>query len=76
MTGRLRNVLGGGENFEAAVSYGSHTKQTFTASLSTPLSSDIRTTGTLSVYGTERDLSSYASCKEGLKGIRASIRVS
>ncbi|KAF8508251.1 surface antigen-domain-containing protein [Hysterangium stoloniferum] len=74
MTGRSRNVFGGGEHFEAAISYGSHIKQTFTASLSTPLSPNLRTTGILSVYGTERDLSSYASCREGLKGIRAAIR--
>jgi len=76
MVGRLRNVFGGGENLDASISWGSHTRHAFSGALTAPLSTDLRTTGILSVFGHEKDLSSFASCKEALKGIRAAIRVS
>lgn len=75
-TARLRNIFGGGENFEASISFGSHTKHAFSAALAIPLSASLRTTGTLSLYATSRDLSRFASCREALKGARAAIRVS
>ncbi|KAF8484102.1 surface antigen-domain-containing protein [Gautieria morchelliformis] len=73
-TARVRNIFGGTENFDASISYGSHTRHAFSAALSMPLSPSLRTTGMLSLYGTERDLSRFASCREALKGARAAIR--
>ncbi|KIJ30510.1 hypothetical protein M422DRAFT_36524 [Sphaerobolus stellatus SS14] len=74
MIGRLRNVFGGGENFEASLSLGSRTRHAFSAALTAPLGTDLRTIGTLSVFATERDLSTFSSCKEVLKGVKAAIR--
>ncbi|KAF8582575.1 hypothetical protein K439DRAFT_1635230 [Ramaria rubella] len=73
-TARLRNIFGGAENFEASLSFGSHTRHSFSAALTAPLSANLRTTGILSLYATERDLSRFASCREALKGARAAIR--
>ncbi|EIW77129.1 hypothetical protein CONPUDRAFT_84348 [Coniophora puteana RWD-64-598 SS2] len=73
-TGRIRNALGGGETVEANVSFGTKTRRAYHALFAVPLSPDLRTRGELSLYGLERDLSSYASASEGLRGIRAAIR--
>ncbi|GJJ11440.1 hypothetical protein Clacol_005673 [Clathrus columnatus] len=74
LTARLRNVFGGAEKFEATLSYGSFTRQAFSANLTAPLTPDLRTVGSLAAYANDRDLSSYASCKEVLKGAKATIR--
>ncbi|KAH6900840.1 mitochondrial protein [Coprinopsis sp. MPI-PUGE-AT-0042] len=71
---RVRNVFGGAETFSANLSLGTKTKRSFTASLNAPLTSDLNTFGEVSVYGLERDQTSYASCFEGLRGFKASIK--
>ncbi|KXN80814.1 SAM50-like protein SPAC17C9.06 [Leucoagaricus sp. SymC.cos] len=73
-TGRIRNVFGGAETVEANVSFGTKTRRSFRASLTAPISRDLGTTAEISTYGLERDLTSYASCFEGLRGVRAVIR--
>ncbi|EDR02029.1 uncharacterized protein LACBIDRAFT_186162 [Laccaria bicolor S238N-H82] len=71
---RVRNVFGGAETFTANLSLGTKTKRAFRASLVTPLTSDLDTFGEVNVYGLERDQSSYASCSEGLRGVKAVVR--
>ncbi|KAF9445599.1 hypothetical protein P691DRAFT_805471 [Macrolepiota fuliginosa MF-IS2] len=73
-TGRIRNVFGGAETFEANVSFGTRTRRAYRAALSAPISRDLDTIGEISTYGLERDLTSYASCFEGLRGVKAAIR--
>ncbi|KAG6829367.1 hypothetical protein H0H87_011658 [Tephrocybe sp. NHM501043] len=72
--GRLRNVFGGAEVFEANVSFGTKTRRSFRASLTAPLTSDLDTYGELAAFGLERDNSSFASCTEGLRGLKAIVR--
>lgn len=55
---------------------GTKTKKSFRAALSLPLTCDLDTYGELSAYGLERDQTSYASCIEDFKGIKAVVRVS
>ncbi|KAG6811989.1 hypothetical protein H0H92_004954 [Tricholoma furcatifolium] len=73
-TGRLRNIFGGAEVLEAHLSFGTKTKRSFRASLSAPLTSDLETYGELSAFGTEKDNSSFASCREDLRGLKAIVR--
>lgn len=75
-TARIRNVFGGAETFEANIAAGTKTKKSFRTALSLPLTSDLDTYGELSAYGLERDQTSYASCIEDFKGIKAVVRVS
>lgn len=75
-TGRIRNVFGGAEVLEANVAFGTKTRRAFRASLTAPLSPDLKTHGELLVLGLERDSSSFASCMEGLRGVKATVRVS
>ncbi|KII84672.1 hypothetical protein PLICRDRAFT_701821 [Plicaturopsis crispa FD-325 SS-3] len=74
VTGRVRNVFGGAESFEANMAFGTKTRRALHAVLSAPLTSTLDTTGEISVFGTERDNTSYASSSEGLRGLRAVIR--
>ncbi|EAU81471.1 mitochondrial protein [Coprinopsis cinerea okayama7 len=71
---RVRNVFGGAETFTANLSLGTKTRRSFTASLSAPLTPDLNTFGEFSVYGLERDQTSYASCFEGLRGLKAVVK--
>lgn len=48
----------------------------FNGSLSAPLTSNMKTRGEFSVFGMERDNSSFASSSEGVRGLRALVRVS
>ncbi|KAF8736125.1 hypothetical protein AX14_000848 [Amanita brunnescens Koide BX004] len=73
-TARIRNVFGGAETFEANMAAGTKTKKSFRAALSLPLTCDLDTYGELSAYGLERDQTSYASCIEDFKGIKAVVR--
>ncbi|KAL9709920.1 hypothetical protein Ac2012v2_006980 [Leucoagaricus gongylophorus] len=73
-TGRIRNVFGGAETFEANIAFGTKTRRSFRASLSAPISRDLDTIAELNTYGLERDLTSFASCFEGLRGVRAVVR--
>lgn len=72
---RIRNVFGGAETFEANGSMGTKTRRAFRGAFSFPLTSNMSTTAELSAYGEERDLTTYASCFEGLRGSKAVIRV-
>ncbi|KAG5641971.1 hypothetical protein DXG03_003845 [Asterophora parasitica] len=73
-TGRIRNVFGGAEVFEANVSFGTKTKRSFRASLTAPLTPDLSTHGEITAYRLARDNSSFASSTEGLRGIKAAVR--
>lgn len=72
---RIRNVFGGAETFEANISLGTKTRRSFRASLTTPLTPAMDTFAELSAYGMEKDLTTYASCTEGLRGLRSVVRV-
>ncbi|KAF8880024.1 surface antigen-domain-containing protein [Infundibulicybe gibba] len=73
-TGRIRNVFGGAETLEANISLGTKTRRSFRATLTAPLSPDLSTRGELSVFGLDRDNTSFASSTEGLRGIKALVR--
>ncbi|TFY82057.1 hypothetical protein EWM64_g1952 [Hericium alpestre] len=73
-TARVRNAFGGAETFEANVSVGTKTRRSFQASLSAPLTATLDTYGDLSVFAMDRDNSAFASCTEGLRGVKAVIR--
>ncbi|KAF9459123.1 surface antigen-domain-containing protein [Collybia nuda] len=73
-TGRIRNVFGGAEVFEANVSFGTKTRRSFRASLTAPVTPDLATHAELTAYGLERDNSSFASSTEGLRGVKAVVR--
>jgi len=76
VVGRLRNAFGGAETLEGQISFGTQTKRSFHAALTAPLNPTLSTHGTLSIFGTERDNSAFASSSEILRGLRATIRVS
>ncbi|KAF8156659.1 surface antigen-domain-containing protein [Crassisporium funariophilum] len=71
---RIRNLFGGAETFEANLSLGTKTRRAFRAALSSPLTPSLATFGEISAYGMEKDLSTYASCFEGLRGVKALVR--
>lgn len=73
---RIRNAFGGAEQVEATLSSGLKTRLAGHLSLSAPLSPNLRTFGELSLFGFEKDCLAYASCMEGVRGLRAVIRVS
>ncbi|KAH9896670.1 surface antigen-domain-containing protein [Cubamyces lactineus] len=73
-TARVRNAFGGAETFEANVAFATKTRMSFNASLSAPLSSDLKTRGEVALFGMERDNSSFASSFEGIRGLRAVVR--
>ncbi|KAF5380197.1 hypothetical protein D9615_006161 [Tricholomella constricta] len=73
-TGRIRNIFGGAEVFEANVSFGTKTRRSFRASLTAPLTSSLNAHGEITAFGLERDNSSFASSTEGLRGIKAIVR--
>lgn len=76
ITARSRNVFGGAEVLEANMSMGTTTRRSFQGSFSAPLTSNLRTRGEISIFGLHKDLSSFASCTEELRGIKALVRVS
>ncbi|KAI0000630.1 surface antigen-domain-containing protein [Russula compacta] len=73
-TSRIRNVFGGGETFEANVSFGTKTRRSFHATFIAPLTRTLDTHGELSVFALDRDNTSYMSATEVLRGARAVIR--
>lgn len=73
---RARNAFGGAETFEANVSLGTKTRRAYQGSFSLPLTPSLDTTGILSIFGMDRDNSNFASSTEGLRGLKATIRVS
>ena len=73
---RLRNVLGGAETLEGSLSSGLRTRLAGHVSLGAPIRPDLRTRGEISVFGLEKDLTAVASHVEGVRGVRAAVRVS
>lgn len=73
-TSRIRNVFGGGETFEANVSFGTKTRRSFHATFTAPVTRTFDTHGELSVFALDRDNTSYMSATETLRGARAVIR--
>jgi outer membrane protein insertion porin family len=74
-SGRLRNVFGGGESLTGDVSFGTRTKSSFQLAFETPVNASPTTKADFSVFGAERDFSSWASCREKVKGIQARLKV-
>ncbi|THH09565.1 hypothetical protein EW145_g1916 [Phellinidium pouzarii] len=72
--GRSRNTFGGAETLEAAFSSGLKTRLAGHIALSAPISPNLKTHGEISVFGLEKDLTGFASCVEGVRGLRAIIR--
>lgn len=72
----MRNAFGGAETFEANVAFATKTRMSFNASLTAPLTPTLKTRGEVSIFGMERDNSSFASSSEGVRGVRAVLRVS
>lgn len=75
-TCRIRNTFGGAETFEANLAFATKTRVSFNASLGAPLTRTLGTRGEISLFGLERDNSSYASHTEGVRGVKALVRVS
>ncbi|EKM56873.1 uncharacterized protein PHACADRAFT_208046 [Phanerochaete carnosa HHB-10118-sp] len=73
-TCRIRNAFGGAEAIEAHLAFGTTTRIAYNASLTAPLTNDLKTRGELSLYGFERDNTPYCSAFEGVRGIRAVVR--
>lgn len=57
------------------MAFGTKTRRSFRASFSAPVSRDLNTTAELGTYDVDRDITSFASCFEGLRGVRAAVRV-
>lgn len=75
-TCRIRNAFGGAETFEANLAFATSTRVSFNASLSAPLTNTLKTRGEISLFGLERDNSFFASHTEGVRGLKAVVRVS
>ncbi|KAI0318083.1 surface antigen-domain-containing protein [Amylostereum chailletii] len=73
-TGRIRNVFGGAETLEANISVGTQTRRSFHGTFSAPLTSTLDTRGDISVYASDKDNTTFASCTEALRGARAVVR--
>ncbi|KAF5393977.1 hypothetical protein D9757_000332 [Collybiopsis confluens] len=71
---RIRNVFGGAETFEANMSLGTTTRKSFNGSLSLPIMPDLNTSAEIGAFGLSKDYSSFASCSETLRGVRALVR--
>ncbi|KAK0492788.1 surface antigen-domain-containing protein [Armillaria luteobubalina] len=74
ITARVRNVFGGAEMFEANVSTGTTTRQSYHGTLSAPITPDLGTRVELAVFAMQRDNTSFASCWESLQGLKAILR--
>ena len=72
----MRNTFGGAEAFEAPLSLGTKPRIADNASLTAPLTNTLKTRGELSLFGLERANTSYCSAFEGVRGVRAVVRVS
>ena len=75
-TGRIRNTFGGAETLEANLSLGTKTRKSFRVSLAAPLTPDLQTHAELMAFGLEKDCTAFASCMEGIRGVKAVVRVS
>lgn len=70
---RIRNVLGGAESLEGSASIGTKTRKSFAIALVSPLFASPDHSVSLSAFAQDRDLTSYASCVEGVRGGRAAL---
>lgn len=75
-TCRVRNAFGGAEAFEAHLAFGTTTRVAYNASLTAPLTNNLKTRGELSIFGFERDNTPFCSASEGVRGVKAVVRVS
>ena len=72
---RARNFLGVADTFNVAISQGIKTRLAGNISLSAPVAADLKTRGELSLFGFQKDLTATSSCIEGVRGLRASLKV-
>ncbi|KAH9924208.1 surface antigen-domain-containing protein [Fomitopsis serialis] len=85
-TCRVRNAFGGAELLQANLAFATTTRVAFSASLSAPLlpylpyatsassNPNLNTRGEISIFGHERDNTTFASSFEGVRGLRAAVR--
>jgi outer membrane protein insertion porin family len=85
VTARIRNAFGGAETVEGAIAFGRQTTRSGHLRCEWPVvvgsgefteRGDGSVRGEVGVFGLERDATSYASMREGVKGFRACLRVS
>ena len=73
---RIRNTFGSAETLEANASFGTRTKSAYAVTLDAPLDPrqpDVHYEA--SAYALDRDMSSWASCREATKGAHLRVKV-
>lgn len=73
---RARNFLGVADALEVSLSQGIKTRLAGNVSLSAPVAADLKTRAELSLFGFQKDLTASSSCVDGVRGLRAVLRVS
>ncbi|KDQ10350.1 hypothetical protein BOTBODRAFT_178207 [Botryobasidium botryosum FD-172 SS1] len=72
-TSRHRNLFGGAETLELSTSVGTKTRRAFHARLTAPVTASLRTQGEIRAFMHSRDNTHYASSKEDVRGVKASV---
>lgn len=72
---RARNFLGVADTLNVAISQGIKTRLAGNISLSAPVAPDLKPRAELSLFGFQKDLTASSSCIEGVRGLRASLKV-
>ena len=75
LQGQIRNSLGLAETLDVTLSSGLRTRLSGNVTYSSALRA-MRSRGEFSLFGLEKDLTNFASCIEGVRGVRATLRVS
>ncbi|KAF7323698.1 Bac-surface-Ag domain-containing protein [Mycena kentingensis (nom. inval.)] len=70
----IRNVFGGGETLTANASIGTATTRAFNTVFTMPVTPSLWTRAELQAFASATDLTSTASCTEGVRGVKALIR--
>ncbi|KAH8922544.1 hypothetical protein BT69DRAFT_1350782, partial [Atractiella rhizophila] len=72
--GRVRNVFGGAETVEGAMTFGSRTRSAFQLRFDSPVFADPDKRIDTTLYASDTDLSHFASCTERLHGFQGRFR--
>ncbi|KAN0065700.1 hypothetical protein ACQY0O_000830 [Thecaphora frezii] len=71
--GLIRNVFGGAETLQGSATFGTRTKQAFNLQFASPLLANPDHTASLSAFVSERDLTTFSSAFESIKGLKAAV---